>query len=99
MKQTKAPQVAPSPPRLVRKMVAKGSSSGTVFMALFLDMSYKLAIVVIVPLVLGNYLDQRYKLGFILLIMGAILALLGFVIVLRQSYRLANSFTNSGAKS
>jgi F0F1-type ATP synthase assembly protein I len=61
-------------------------------------MSWRLAIVVIVPIVVGALLDDHYKVGALYLIIGLVLALILAVLVVYQSYLEANKLTTEMLK-
>ncbi|HUC95565.1 MAG TPA: AtpZ/AtpI family protein [Candidatus Saccharimonadia bacterium] len=58
------------------------NNSNMVFLNAALQMSWKLAIVVLIPLILGVKVDQHYKLFPYFTIIGVILAALGFYYVI-----------------
>jgi hypothetical protein len=94
MNQTKAPKKTPSPRGLEQsKGVDTGSNPTSVFISMVLDMTWKLAIVVILPIVFGSYLDQRLKQGYTFMIIGLFVALLGAISVVYKSYIEANKIT------
>ena len=86
MKQTKAPLKAPSPPSKKKESVAKGSNPGAIFMAMVLDMSWKLIIVFLVPVLLGNYLDSRLKVSYAYLLIGLAVGLILSILVVYDVY-------------
>jgi F0F1-type ATP synthase assembly protein I len=61
-----------------------------VFIGAALDMSWRLAIVVLVPIIGGFELDQRLKTTPLLTIVGFLLAMAGMTVVLRQMLREVN---------
>ena len=100
MKQTVTPTKAPSPPKIGIKSVAKGSGSPTtVFLAMALNMTWKLAIVVLAPILLGNWLNHKFQ-NVLYLIGGITIAFIGSTLVIRGSYKLANKINqrNSSVK-
>ncbi len=96
MKQTKAPLVAPSPPSKKKESVAKGSDPGAIFMAMVLDMSWKLLIVFLVPVLLGNYLDSRLKESYLFLLIGFGVGLILSILVIFDVYKKASVIQYKG---
>jgi F0F1-type ATP synthase assembly protein I len=66
---------------------AGSSSPGSLFISAALDMSWRLAIVVLVPIIGGFKLDQHFNTAPKLTVVGFLLALGGIVLVLRQMLR------------
>ncbi|MEI9913956.1 MAG: AtpZ/AtpI family protein [Candidatus Saccharibacteria bacterium] len=96
MKQTSEPKVRPSPSSKEKsRAVAGNSSPTTVFVSMVLDMTWRLAIVVLVPIILGVELDKHYKTHHDYLIAGFVIALLFGIAVVYRSYKLANDMTTS----
>lgn len=56
----------------------------TTFIAAALSMGWQLAVVVVVPIVGGYYLDQHFHTAATWEIVGFIVALLGFIVVVRR---------------
>lgn len=90
MKKTKAPSKAPSPPSKTKELVAKGSNPGAVFMAMVFDMSWKLIIVFLVPVLLGNYLDDHFKVSYLYLLLGFAIGLALAILVVYDVYKKAS---------
>lgn len=98
MKQTKAPKLTPSPSSKEKsRAVADKSSATTVFLSMVLDMTWRLAIVVLIPVILGVELDKHYKTHHIYLIVGFVIALALATMVVYRSYKLANNLTGGGS--
>jgi F0F1-type ATP synthase assembly protein I len=96
MEQTKAPKLTPSPRKVKNSnTVAKDSNPTAVFISMALDMSWRLAIAVLVPVIGGGLIDKHHKSGHTYLIIGFVVALIAGVLVVYQSYRAANSLTES----
>ncbi|HEY4964646.1 MAG TPA: hypothetical protein VIH90_08210 [Candidatus Saccharimonadales bacterium] len=94
MNQTNAPKKTPSPRGLKQtKGVDTGSNPTSVFISMVLDMTWRLALVVIIPIVLGSYLDTHFKKNYTFVLLGLLLALVGAVSVIYQSYKGANKFS------
>ena len=74
----------------VSSAVDKTTNHGSVFISLALDMSWRLAIVVLVPVIGGFELDQRLKTSPLLTVVGFLLAMGGMAIVLWQTLQTAN---------
>ena len=77
MKQTKAPAKTPSP--------------NSVFISMALDMSWRLAIVVLVPIIGGFELDQKLDTEPLLAIIGFIFAMGGMALIMWQTLQKANN--------
>jgi F0F1-type ATP synthase assembly protein I len=74
----------------VSSAVDKTTNHGSAFIGLALDMSWRLAIVVLVPIIGGFELDQRLKTSPLLTVVGFLLAMGGMAIVLWQTLQTAN---------
>lgn len=70
--------------------VDKTTNHGSVFIGLALDMSWRLAIVVLVPIIGGFELDQRLNTTPLLTIVGFLLAMAGMALVLWQMLQTVN---------
>lgn len=70
--------------------VAKTSNPTSTFINMALDMSWKLAIVVLVPIVGGYYLDQALETTPVMTIVGFFLAMGGMALVFWHTLQLAN---------
>ena len=91
MKQTKAPKKTPSPRELEQtKGVDTGPNPTSVFISMVLDMTWRLALVVIIPIVTGSYLDTHFKQNYSFVLVGIFLALIGSASVIYKSYLNAN---------
>jgi len=103
MKQTKAPESTPSP-----KQGAKSSTSGvgqdinpsSIFISLVLDMSWRLAIVILVPIIGFFELDKHFKTQPVLTIVGVLVAITGMTLVLKRTLKETNALVlpSPGAK-
>jgi F0F1-type ATP synthase assembly protein I len=71
--------------------MTKGPSS--IFISMALDMSWRLAVAVLVPMVGGYELDQKLNSSPVLTIIGFVLAMLGFALVLWRTFVAANAAT------
>jgi F0F1-type ATP synthase assembly protein I len=92
MKQTKAPQSTPSPSKQdSRSSREVEKSPGSVFIGMALDMTWRLAIVVLVPIIAGFKLDEHFKLTPLLTIIGFVVAIAGVALVLKQTVQAAGS--------
>jgi len=90
MIKTETPLKTPSPadslgPRKV------GKSPNAIFITMALDMSWRLAIAILVPIIGGAELDRHLKTSPVLLIAGFILAMGGMGLVLWQTLKKASS--------
>lgn len=68
------------------------------FFAAALSMGWQLAVVVVVPIVGGYYLDQHFHVGATWEIVGFVVALLGFIVVVRQQLSDLNEVTKQGGQ-
>lgn len=84
MKQTKAPETTPSHSQ---------KSPSLLFVTLALDMSWRLAIVVLVPIIGGFKLDEAIGMTPVLTILGFMLAMGGMALVMWQTVQKANQAT------
>lgn len=103
MKQTTAPVTTPSPKQKATQSPSKSTSKTddptAAFVGATLDMSWRLAVVVLVPIIGGNALDQKLGFSPILLISGFVLAFAGVIVVMRQTLHTINEATKDGAHS
>jgi hypothetical protein len=92
MTKTTAPGKTPSPAGTAKPHSAVGDptkSPTAIFIGAALDMSWRLAIVVLVPIILGAELDRAAGVSYLLFI-GLALALVGTVLVMWKSVQAAN---------
>ncbi|HET7630131.1 MAG TPA: AtpZ/AtpI family protein [Candidatus Saccharimonadales bacterium] len=68
------------------------------FVVMVANMTWQLAVVVIVPVVGGHYVDQALKTEPVWTIVGAVIALLGVIGVLINTVKLADRQTKGGRK-
>lgn len=68
----------------------KTASINSLFFSLGLDMSWRLAISVLVPIIGGVYLDKGLHTSPAFLIVGFVLAIAGTVVTIRRTLLLAN---------
>jgi F0F1-type ATP synthase assembly protein I len=61
-----------------------------VFVGMALDMSWRLAVVVLVPIIGGFELDKAFNTSPLLVIVGFVLAMLGMALVMKQTVDAAN---------
>ena len=111
MKQTTAPITTPSPTKVSQQGSNKPKSSAnqaynptSQFLGAALNMSWQLAIVVLVPILVGSQLDKRLDLSPTMTVIGFIVAMAGTgVIMWRQLQIYGNGPTapkpKTGAKS
>jgi F0F1-type ATP synthase assembly protein I len=97
MKQTKAPQATPSPRQEVTTTPGdkadKTTNPTSLFIGMALDMSWRLAIVVLVPIVGGFKLDEALDMTPLLTIVGFLLAMSGVALVCWKTLQAANQAT------
>lgn len=73
--------------------VDQGKSPTSIFIALVLDMTWKLAIVVLLPIILGRFLSDHFN-NSAYLLLGIAVALILSMTVVYQSYNAANRLEN-----
>lgn len=66
----------------------KTASINSVFFSMGIDMSWRLALSVLVPIIVGAQLDKHFNTAPILLIVGFILAILFTVVTIRRTLAL-----------
>ena len=76
--------------RKTSSKVEKTTSHSSIFVGMALDMSWRLAIVVLVPVIGGFKLDQRLDTVPLLTITGFLLAMVGMALVLWRMLQQAN---------
>ena len=92
MSKTKDRSSATSPQSQTNnKSVGVIKSPTSVFVGMALDMTWRLAIVVLVPIIAGFKLDEKLHMSPLLTIVGFLLAMAGTAIVMWQTYTEANS--------
>ena len=93
MKMTKAPVKTPTPAKGRTKSQPKETKNdrpSAVFVSLALDMSWRLAIVVLVPIIGGFELDKKLNTSPLLTIVGFVFAMLGMALVLWRMIQIVN---------
>ena len=100
MKKTTAPLTTPSPANssIGNDKVGKSGSPSRVFVGMALDMSWRLAIVVLVPVIGGYQLDRTLNTSPALVIVGFVIAMAGTGLVLWQTMQGANKAVTKGGK-
>jgi len=71
---------------------------GAAFVAIALNMSWQLAIVLLVPVLGGHLLDTHYKTSPVWMIVGMVVALAGCIIVVRQTIQALNELMRRNIK-
>lgn len=71
-------------------MVDKSKSPTSVFVSMALDMTWRLAIVVLVPIIGGFELDKRLEMTPLLTIVGFLVAMVGMALVCWRTLQVAN---------
>jgi F0F1-type ATP synthase assembly protein I len=96
MKQTKAPELTPSPSQANKAdAVADSKNTSQVFVSMAVDMSWRLAIAVLVPVIIGAELYKHNKDNALYLLSGLLVAIILAVVVIKRSYDEANSLSVS----
>src|ERR1700721_4325573 len=94
MKQTTAPKLTPSPSSTNKRRAVADQGSGTkLFVTMVFDMSWRLAIVVLAPIITGIELDKHFKTSYTYLLFVLALAIVLATLVVYRSYQLANKLT------
>lgn len=96
MKKTIAPSKAPSPPKNKTKEVTT-KSNGAIFVVMALDMTWRLALSFLIPVLGGDYLDHHFK-NPIYLLIGLILGVILAIVVIYFSYKNANNINLNSTK-
>jgi F0F1-type ATP synthase assembly protein I len=74
----------------IREAKNSSKSHSSVFVTMALDMSWRLAVAVLVPIIGGYELDQKLKTAPLLTIVGFLLAMGGMALVMWQTLQVAN---------
>ncbi|HWT55935.1 MAG TPA: AtpZ/AtpI family protein [Candidatus Microsaccharimonas sp.] len=77
-----------TPPAAMSEQSARGRSA---FVSLALDMSWQLAVVVLVPMIAGALLDKKFNTSPTFVLIGLAIAVLGSVAVMWRTLQTANS--------
>ena len=95
MNKTKSQKVKPSPETSNKaKKYEKYANASGMFFGFALDMSWKLLISFMLPVIIGSYLDSHYKVkGNIYIISGLILGFIFSFIVIRNTFIQSNKLT------
>lgn len=96
MTKTTAPKKTPSPVARATKPVEdleQASVVRTQFLFAILNLSWKLAVVVLAPLLLGSYLDSTFDMYPVLTLVGFVIAMIGVVLVVWRQIRELDSGT------
>lgn len=76
----------------------KSMAAKNQFLVTTMNMSWQLAIVVLLPILGGHYLDQKLGNGHLFLIIGFILAVGGMALVVRRQLKLIEPVIESSKK-
>lgn len=92
MRQTKAPDATPSPGKDKKSnKVAVSNRATRLFLMAVLDISWQLAIVVLVPIIGGFELDKHIGTTPVLTVIGFVLAMAGTFVVIRRAFNIYNN--------
>lgn len=94
MTETKTPETTPSPKPAANSSqvtVGKPENPQSVFVGMALDMSWRLAVAVLVPIIGGFELDTHLGTTPLLTVIGFIIAMIGFGIVIWRTTQAANN--------
>lgn len=78
---------------------AKTDNPGSMFIVMALDMSWRLALTVLIPLVGGFELDKALNTQPYLTILGTLAAIAGVGLIMRRTLKVANLQTADSGKS
>ena len=101
MNKSSAPQSTPKPTKgqVKSKTTAYDINSRSIFMSAVIDMSWQLAIAVLLPIIGGYELDKYFHTSPLWMIIGFVLAMVGVFVVLRRMLAELNQhFLNPGGK-
>lgn len=70
--------------------VEKTTSQTSIFISMVLDMTWRLAIVVLVPIIGGFYIDKWLEMSPVFVVTGFFLAMVGMGLVMWQTMQAAN---------
>jgi F0F1-type ATP synthase assembly protein I len=102
MTETKTPETTPSPAPVAHSSqvtVGKPEDPQSVFVGMALDMSWRLAAAVLVPIIGGFELDSHLGTTPLLTVVGFVVAIAAAVLVMRQTLQAANKLPVPKAKS
>ncbi|MEK7600122.1 MAG: AtpZ/AtpI family protein [Patescibacteria group bacterium] len=94
MTKTKAPHKTPSPAETAKPHTVVGSSANNhtaIFVSAALDMSWRLAIAVLVPIIGGFKLDEYLGMAPLLTITGFLVAMVGMTFVMWRTLQEVNN--------
>jgi hypothetical protein len=83
----KLPAKEPVGAKADEKLTANRSRAFKLFAGAVIDMSWQLALVVLLPLVGGYELDKHWHIFPALTIIGAVIAVIGYFLVVRRMYK------------
>lgn len=104
MTETKTPETTPSPTPATpatgnsQVTVGKPEEAKSVFVGMALDMSWRLALVVLIPIIGGFELDSKLGTTPLLTVVGFMLAMVGFGLVLWRTTQVADQMPVPAAK-
>lgn len=84
MAASKNPQTIPSGDKLAESLYQR-----SLFFNMALNMTWQLALVVLIPIVGGYELDKHFKTLPVITVIGAVIAALGIIAILRQTVKQA----------
>jgi len=70
-----------------------------VFLMAAMDMTWQLALVVLIPIVGGYELDKRFNTTPLLIIIGFVLAMIGTFVIIKRTLAIYNDQTVTGSKA
>jgi F0F1-type ATP synthase assembly protein I len=100
MTKTTAPKMTPSPKEVDKAQTSEGGNDNTlmVFVGAIVDLSWRMALVVLIPIIGGYELDKHLKTEPSFTILGFILAMLGTFLVLKQMLKVYGGQSVSNSK-
>ncbi len=95
MSQTKSPDMTRSPisREIKHNQVDKSKSQSAIFISLALDMTWRLAFVVLIPIVGGYELDKKLNSAPGFLILGLVISTAGVILVLKRTLKVVEKRT------
>lgn len=91
MSEYTAPNATPARPGKTKSSQVAGKSPAGQFVTLALDMTWRLAVVVLLPILGGVWIDHRFATSPVGIIVGFALAMVSTAVVLWQAMQTANS--------
>jgi capsular polysaccharide biosynthesis protein len=75
-----------------KHVVSKSEANPNIMIGLTLNLSWQLAVTVLLPVLGGHYLDVRLKTGYWLTVFGFGLAMIGMIMIIRLTLKQLNEY-------